>query len=191
MPATINQLIINPPYEEPKQHWSYDRESRTFHLKEGRRPAGYIRASENSKSFDDPGEFVPLPLVNQIRGRVALWRDAGYPGITGVTKRLLDHWRDPEQRESRRFFFCQLEAIETLIWLTEAPLADRQGIEVPSDGGEFSRLCSKMATGSGKTIVMAMIIAWQVLNKVAYPQDKRFSKNIFIVAPGLTVKSRL
>lgn len=191
MSATINQLIINSPYEEPKQHWSYDRESRTFHRKEGRRPAGYIRASENSKSFDDPGEFVPLPLINQIRNRVALWRDAGYPGITGVTKRLIDHWRDPEQRESRRFFFCQLEAIETLIWLMEAPPAERQGIEVPSDGGEFSRLCSKMATGSGKTIVMAMIIAWQVLNKVAYPQDKRFSKNIFIVAPGLTVKSRL
>lgn len=191
MSASINQLIINSPYEEPKQHWSYDRETRTFHRKEGRRPAGYIRASENSKSFDDPGEFVPLPLVNQIRGRVALWREAGYPGITGVTKRLLDHWNDPEQRESRRFFFCQLEAIETLIWLTEAPPAERQGIEVPSDGGEFSRLCSKMATGSGKTIVMAMIIAWQALNKAAYPQDKRFSKNIFIVAPGLTVKSRL
>jgi len=84
-----------------------------------------------------------------------------------------------------------LEAIETLIWLTEAPSADMVGIDIPFDGGRFKRLCSKMATGSGKTIVMAMLISWQVLNKVTYPQDARFSKYIFVVAPGLTVKSRL
>ncbi len=65
------------------------------------------------------------------------------------------------------------------------------GIEVPGDGGDFTRLCCKMATGSGKTILMAMLIAWQVLNKVTYPQDKRFSKNILVIAPGLTVKNRL
>ena len=65
------------------------------------------------------------------------------------------------------------------------------GIDIPGDGGPFTRLCCKMATGSGKTIVMAMVIAWQVLNKVAYPQDTRFSKNVLVVAPGLTVKSRL
>ncbi len=191
MPATIGPLIINSPYGEPSRYWSYDRETRTFSLKDGRRPAGYIRASEHSKSFDDPGVFVPLPLANQIRERVGPWRAAGYPGITGITKRLLEHWRDPEQREGRRLFFCQLEAIETLIWLTEAPPADRQGIEIDGDGGPFTRLCSKMATGSGKTIVMAMLIAWQVLNKVTYPQDRRFSKHVFVVAPGLTVKNRL
>jgi type III restriction enzyme len=84
-----------------------------------------------------------------------------------------------------------LEAIETLIWLTEAPEADRTGIEIQSDGGAFSRWCSKMATGSGKTIVMGMLIAWQVLNKVANGKDARFSKNVLVVAPGLTVKSRL
>ena len=88
-------------------------------------------------------------------------------------------------------FFCQLEAIETLIWLTEAPASERVGIAIPSDGGAFQRLCCKMATGSGKTVVMAMLVAWQVLNKVTYPQDDRFSKHIFIIAPGLTVKSRL
>ncbi|MEI2761979.1 MAG: DEAD/DEAH box helicase family protein [Methanothrix soehngenii] len=87
-----------------------------------------------------------------------------------------------------RLFFCQLDAIETLIWLTEAPAADKVGIDVPSDGGPFTRYCSKMATGSGKTIVMAMLIAWQALNKATYPQDARFSKNIFVVAPGLTVR---
>jgi type III restriction enzyme len=81
--------------------------------------------------------------------------------------------------------------VETIIWLAEAPAAKKVGIEVPSDGGEFERLCAKMATGSGKTIVMAMVIAWHILNKVTYPQDPRFSKNVLVIAPGLTVKSRL
>jgi len=62
--ATIDHLIINSPYEEPKHHWSYDRESRTFDLAAGRRPLGYVIASQSSKAFDDPGIFVPIPLVN-------------------------------------------------------------------------------------------------------------------------------
>ncbi len=189
--ATIDQLIINSPYEEPREHWAYDPALRVFERTAGRRPAGFVRASTSSKSFDDPGIFTPLDLPNQIRPRVKAWREAGYPNATGITKRLLQHWYDPEQRGDRRFFFCQLEAIETLIWLAEASAADRQGIEVPSDGGEFLRLCAKMATGSGKTIVMAMVIAWQILNKVSYPQGKRFSKAILVVAPGLTVRKRL
>lgn len=188
---SIDQLIICSPYETPSEHWKYNRETRRFSREPGRRSAGYIRASDASKSFDDPGEFVELPLVNKIRPRVEAWRDADYPGASGITKRLLAHWRDPEQRESKRFFFCQLEAIETLMWLAEAPESERVGIKVPGDGGEFTRLCSKMATGSGKTILMAMLIAWQVLNKVTYPQDKRFSKNILLIAPGLTVRNRL
>ena len=190
--ATIDQLIISSPYDEPAEHWKYDRETRRFTREPGRRPAGYVRASDASKSFDDPGEFVELPLVNKIRPRVDAWRSADYPGASGITRRLLKHWRDTEQREgSRRFFFCQLEAIETLMWLAEAPESDRVGIKIPGDGGEFTRLCSKMATGSGKTILMSMLIAWQVLNKVTYPQDKRFSKNILVIAPGLTVRNRL
>ena len=190
--ATIDQLIINSPYEEPHEHWRYHRETRLFTREPERRKAGYVRASEKSRTFDDPGVFIELPLVNQIRPRVKAWREADYPGASGITKRLLQHWRDPEQRDSnRRFFFCQFEAIETLIWLTEAPASERVGIEVPGDGGPFPRLCCKMATGSGKTILMAMLIAWQVLNKVTYPQDKRFSKNILLIAPGLTVKNRL
>jgi type III restriction enzyme len=150
-----------------------------------------VVATPGSKSFDDPGVFVPLPLVNRIRPRVEAWRAAGYPGVTGTTLRLLQHWRDPETWEARRFFFCQLEAIETLIWLAEAPAGDRQGIEVPGDGGPFTRLCAKMATGSGKTLVMAMVIAWHVLNRVANPQDSRFSKHVLVLAPGLTVRKRL
>ena len=189
--TAIDRLIINSPYEEPQCHWRYDRETRTFDLVEGRRPAGYVVATPGSKSFDDPGIFVEIPLVNRIRPRVKAWREAGYPGVTSITKRLLEHWRDPEEFDSRRFFFCQLEAVETLIWLTEAPAAERVGIEIPGDGGDFVRQCCKMATGSGKTIVMAMVIAWHILNKVANPQDARYSKNVLVIAPGLTVKKRL
>jgi type III restriction enzyme len=190
--ATIDQLIINSPYEAPREHWRYHRETRLFTREPERRKAGYVRASEKSRTFDDPGTFIELPLVNQIRPRVKAWREAEYPGASGISKRLLQHWRDPEQRDpNRRFFFCQLEAIETLMWLVEAPASDRVGIEIPGDGGEFPRLCCKMATGSGKTILMAMVIAWQVLNKATYPQDKRFSKNVLLIAPGLTVKNRL
>ena len=191
MPATIDQLIINSPYEEPTQYWSYNAETRNFMRKDGRRPAGYLVASERSRSYDDPGEFRQINLVNAIRPRIKAWRDAGYPGVTGITRQLLEYWNDPSERDDRRFFFCQLEAIETLIWLSEAPESEKVGITIPCEEGTFKRICNKMATGSGKTIVMAMLIAWQVLNKVTYPQDPRFSKYVFVVAPGLTVKSRL
>ena len=107
-----------------------------------------------------------------------------------MTKKLLDHWNDKDARQYQ-FFFCQLDAMETLIWLVEAPDAEKVGIDVPGDGGAFRRICTKLCTGGGKTTVMAMLIAWMVCNKATYPQDKRFSKYIFIVAPGLTVRSRL
>lgn len=187
--TTTDHLIINSPYEMPEQHLKYIREIRRFELVDGRRPAGYVVASEASESFDDPGIFIELPLVNQIRQRVDKWRDAGYPGITSVTKELLEHWKNPDRE--MKLFFCQLEAIETLIWLVEAPESEKQGIEITGDGSPFQRLCSKMATGSGKTIVMAMLIAWQIINKVTYPKETKFSKNVLIIAPGLTVKSRL
>ena len=189
--ATIDRLIINSPYAEPSRYWRYERERQRFDLAKCRRPAGYVVASGNTRSFDDPGIFVEIPLVNRIRQRVRAWCAAGYPGVTGITKRLLEHWTDPEEFETRRFFFCQLEAAETLIWLTEAADAEKVGIDIPSDGGTFERLCAKMATGAGKTVVMAMVIAWHILNKVTYPQDTRFSKHVLVIAPGLTVKSRL
>jgi len=187
----IDKLIINTPYAAPQKYWEYIRDTRSFLLQDGRRPAGYVVASEHSKSFDDPGIFIEIELVNTIRPRIKKWREAGYPGVTGITKRLLEHWQNPEERTERRFFFCQLEAIETLIWLAESHSSERTGISIPGDGGNFSRWCSKMATGSGKTIVMAMLIGWQVLNKVANGKDNRFSKNILTVAPGLTVRNRL
>ena len=189
--TTIDRLIVNSPYEEPKQHWRYHRTTRLFDLADGRRPAGYVVASGESGAFDDPGVFREIPLVNRIRDRVRAWRTAGYPGVTGITNRLLEHWCDPEEFENRRLFFCQIEAAETLIWLTEASPTERVGIDIPSDGGAFRRLCAKMATGSGKTVVMAMVIAWHVLNKVTNPRDARFAKNVLVIAPGLTVRSRL
>lgn len=187
----IDKLIINSPYEVPQHYWHYDRETRSFEKREGRRPAGYVVATPNAQGFDDPGVFKEIELVNRIRPRVDSWRAEGYPGVTGITKRLLAHWNRERSPDENRFFFCQMEAIETLIWLTEAPEAEKTGINIPSDAGDFSRWCSKMATGTGKTVIMSMLIAWQVLNKVANRQDARFSKNILIVAPGLTVKSRL
>jgi len=191
MTAGIDHLIINSPFAEPAQHWAYEREAKRFARRPGRRPAGYVIATPgiDSQKYDDPGQFIELPLVNRIRPRIAAWRAAGYPGVTGTTKRLLDHWSDGERE--RRLFFCQLEAAETLIWLSEAPAAEKQGIDLAGDGGSFPRLCAKMATGSGKTVVMAMAIAWHVLNKAASPQDRRFAKHVLVVAPGLTVRNRL
>ena len=190
MMSQIPDLIICNPYDAPSHHWKYDRLKRKFDLVPRRRPAGFLMASTDSKSFDDPGVFHELELVNKIRDRVNAWRRKDYPNVTGVTRNLLDFWKNPAKRENR-LFFCQLEAIETLIWLVEAHHSEKQGIKIPSDGSEFQRLCCKMATGTGKTIVMAMLIAWQVINKTTYPQDARFSKNILVMAPGLTVKSRL
>ena len=141
MAGSIDKLIINTPYKEPDKHWFYEREKRNFYIKKGRRPAGYVMATPNSKAFDDPGIFVEIDTVNKIRPRVKNWKEAGYPGVTGITKRLLKYWQDPEERIDRRFFFCQLEAIETLIWLTEAPTADKVGIEIVGDGGDFDRDC--------------------------------------------------
>ena len=190
MTKPIERLIVNSAYSEPCQHWKYSLEKEEFVLETGRRPAGYFVSEQGSNQYNDIGRFVELPQVNDIRGRVKRWRSLGYPGVTGVTKKLLNHWNDNEQR-TYPFFFCQMDAIETLIWLTEAPDSEKIGIEIDQGDNEFKRICSKMATGTGKTTVMAMLIAWQILNKVTYPQDKKFSKNIFIVTPGLTVKSRL
>ena len=188
--AGIDKLIINSAYREPTAHWKYNLETHHFEWTQGRRPAGYVVAGQERNAYNDQGRFVELPLVNKIRPRVKAWREAGYPGVTGTTRRLLTHWHDNAARQYP-FFFCQLDAMETLIWLTEAADADKVGIDIPGDGGAFRRICTKMCTGSGKTTVMAMLIAWQVCNKVAYPQDRRFTKNVFIVAPGLTVRSRL
>lgn len=186
----IEQLIINSAFREPEYHWKHNYQTQTFEKEPGRRPAGYFIAGQGSNQYNDIGMFIELPLVNMIRPRVKAWRERGYLGVTGITKKLLEHWNDSSAR-TYQFFFCQIDAMETLIWLAEAPEAEKVGIEIKGDGGLFKRICTKLCTGGGKTTVMAMLIVWQVVNKVTYPQDKRFSKNILIIAPNLTVKSRL
>jgi type III restriction enzyme len=186
--TTPRSLIINTPFEVPRWYWTKDRnDPKKLSLTEGRRPAGYEIFDTRHNTLRTEN----LDLVNTIRERVGQWRAADYPSVTTVTRRLLEHWHDQSARQFP-FYFCQLEAIETLIWCVEGAAEYRQGIAIPGDGGAWQRLCNKMATGTGKTTVMAMIITWQVLNALAYPKrNKDFSRAIFIVAPGLTVKERL
>lgn len=199
----VDNPILNSPFEEPTRYWAYEMGQPV--IREGRRPAGYYlkprTRGEQLSMFEE--EFVPLELVNTIRERVKTWRERGYPGVTPITRQLLNHWNNPDRE--RKLFFCQCEAAETLIWLVEAPAAERQGIVVPKDTpsppagrvGEgqtttsLTRYACKMATGSGKTVVMGMVIAWQVLNKLANPQDRRFSDAVLLVCPNLTIKERL
>ena len=194
----LQSLIINSPFEAPAQHWEQAAAGKGLVLQQGRRPAGY----ELYDTRNNTRRVVPLNMVNQIRTRVDDWRAAGYIGVTSITRQLLEHWHArgewvPEETRwvggprQNPFYFCQLEAIETLIWWVEGSAEFKQGINVPGDGGAWERLCNKMATGSGKTALMGMIITWQTLNAISYPKDGRFSRAIFIVAPGLTVKSRL
>jgi type III restriction enzyme len=184
----VDEPIINSPFEEPKRHWVYEEGQPV--IKEERRPAGYFLRprtfKEQAALFEE--EFVPLELVNTIRKRVKEWRERDYPGVTSITRSLLKHWNNPDRE--RKLFFCQREAAETLIWLVEAPHSEKQGIDIPKDNG-LTRYAIKMATGSGKTVVMGMVIAWQVLNKLANPQDKRFSDAVLLVCPNLTIRERL
>ena len=140
--------------------------------------------------------------INEIRGYLAAWRAVPNPadwGVTPVSQRLLEHWRRPkEQWAGPRPFFCQIEAVETIIWLTEvAPRrAATRGLrdQIAKDNEEANpalfRLAMKMATGSGKTTVMAMLIAWHAIN-AARKEAKDFSRAFLIVAPGITIKDRL
>lgn len=191
-------LIINSPYIKPERYWEQDDNGKLLTIKEGRRPAAYelVDTRTNTRRIET------LELVNRIRERLDAWREAGWPGITSVTRQLLEHWHErgewsPEEKRwvggprQYPFYFCQLEAIESLIWWLEAPENYKQGIHFAGDGGPWQRICNKMATGAGKTSVMALIITWQTLNAINYPKDSRFSKAVFVVAPGLTVKSRL
>ncbi|MCS7252068.1 MAG: DEAD/DEAH box helicase family protein [Thermoflexus sp.] len=184
----VDNPIINSPFEEPARYWAYEQGQPV--LKEGRRPAGYYlkpRTRGPQMALLEE-EFVPLELVNTIRERVRAWRERGYPGVTPITRQLLNYWNRPERE--RRLFFCQREAAETLIWLVEAPPAEKQGLTIPKDNG-LTRYACKMATGAGKTVVMGMVIAWQVLNKRASPQDRRFSDAVLMVCPNLTIRERL
>ncbi|MBP9759779.1 MAG: DEAD/DEAH box helicase family protein [Candidatus Pacebacteria bacterium] len=204
----IDNPIINSAFKEPTRHFVFDESGITSETKSGRRPSGVYAPVPKAKSRQQKLElenvsttwtnetFRENDFVNRIRDKVSQWRLSQYEGSTNVTKRLLEHWQR-EERE-RRFFFCQIEALETIIYITE--IAEKTGEtwilnELRKYGEEFNsglyRIALKMATGSGKTVVMAMIITWQAVNKAHYRQDTRFSDTFAIIAPGITIRDRL
>ena len=192
----VEQPILNGPFEEPAEHWQINEGEEPIRAA-GRRPAGYFyrdpKAPAPEPEAPARGTWQELELVNQIRERLAQWRDLGYPGATRTTLDLLRYWRRDRERP---LFFAQLEAAETIIFLIEARSDLLQGIDVPPEdvpvGVEpFLRYACKMATGSGKTTVMGMLIAWSVLNKVSARGDARFSDVALVICPNLTIKGRL
>ena len=188
---TIKKLIITSPYEEPVKHWRLNPDIGGYEPRPGRRSAGYIKATKGSKRGSDAGLFEVIPHINRIRKNVSEWRQGGYSGATHTTRQLLRRWHDNSlRRPDSRFFYCQMEAIETAIWAHEIGRNDPLIRNLDGDGGPFKRLCCKMATGTGKTVVMAMLIAWQVLNAFN-DRNGGFTRNILIVAPSISVRRRL
>jgi type III restriction enzyme len=197
----VAEPIICGPYDEPTEHWQIV-EGETPNRLPGRRPATYYFRPPGPVSdsiADDPGTLIELKLVTRVRERLKAWQAAGRPGVKRTTLELLDYWtRDGRQH---RLFFAQREAAETVIFLTEARADFLQGIEVPPDtpSGErraegyagFRRIACKMATGTGKTTVMAMLAAWSILNKVAMRGDACFSDVVLVVCPNVTIRRRL
>jgi type III restriction enzyme len=227
----VNKPILCNPFEEPTEHWVYDTQTGDARRMGGRRPASYWYKTQKtgtaqvSMKFMAEEERDDLPLVNLLREDVKRWRQANYENATPVTKQLLAYWKRSDR--PRRLFFCQIEAIETIIYISEilasgrrprwkANLAveDYQKLcrgEKPSFAGEtrfnvfptlidkpnesgfspLGRYGCKMATGSGKTVVMAMLIAWAFCNRGRVPGDTRFASAALVVCPNLTIKERL
>ncbi|MCG8348562.1 MAG: DEAD/DEAH box helicase family protein [Chloroflexales bacterium] len=221
-PSFFDQPILNSPYAYPAQHWELDESGQpTQRIIERRRPAEFItpiprpkkrrkREAVNQLVLDlDEGkglstiaqQYDATSMINELRRRLDLWRNLPTPSdwnVTPETARLLQHWRT-HPFSSVRPFFCQLEAVETVIWLTEVAPTDKDGKQflehlenANNDANpELMRLALKLATGAGKTTVMAMLIAWQTINAVRRPNSKRFTRGFLVVAPGLTIKDRL
>ncbi len=182
--------IINDAFTEPTRHWEFSVDGPP-QLTDGRRPAGYLPPDPSSRGeLDVTADTVPLDLVNDLRARLRAWRRDNYVGATEVTRALLAHWFESDRESGLRPFFAQQEALETLVFLVEAPADRRVGISIPRLEA-YQRLCTKMATGTGKTLVMAMTIAWCALNKGAARTDARFADAVLVVCPNLTVKERL
>ena len=202
--------ILNSPYAKPRFHHPLDEHGQPLGLPpvEGRRPSKFIvpvpaarRRGAAAQGALPLETYSDSAIVNEIRGHVDAWRalpGGADWGVTPTTQRLLEHWRSPNFSRQRPFF-CQIEAVETLIWLTEVARSRRQyanlwrAIEAANAEAnpELFRIALKMATGAGKTTVMAMIIAWQTLNAVRMPGSDRFSRAFLIVTPGITIKDRL
>lgn len=214
--------IINSPYAYPGRHWELDADGQpTDRLIESRRGSKLITPVPKPKKQKSKGgrqgslllgsdddlsteeqEYNPTPIINEIRQYVDQWRNLPNPDqwlVTPETARLLAHWRHHAFQDIRPFF-CQVEAVETAIWLTEvAPKlgqrvakfwAHLEGANAQANP-ELLRLALKLATGAGKTTVMAMLIAWQTVNAVRRPNSKQFSRGFLIVTPGITIKDRL
>lgn len=218
----FSQPILNSPYHVPTRHWALDESGQpTQQVIPMRRRATFItpipkprrrKKSETEQQifvFDEgkglstqAQQYDPTSIINQVRDEVEKWRMLPNPKdwqVTAETGRLLQHWRHHQFNDIRPFF-CQVEAIETLIWLTEvAPRSRRTGSSVlghlanaNNDANpELMRVALKLATGAGKTTVMAMIIAWQTINAVRHPNSRRFTRGFLVVAPGITIKDRL
>jgi type III restriction enzyme len=213
--------ILNSPYGYPERHWELDDQGQpTQNILPHRRAAEFITPIPKPKKRKGSGQQSPLifdeghglstakqqydhtAVINGVRNQIDKWRQIPSPSdwrVTPETARLLRHWRH-HNFSGVRPFFCQVEAIETAIWLTEvAPQNGKVGEEFIEHlananhdaNPELSRLALKLATGAGKTTVMAMLIAWQTINAVRYPQSRRFTRGFLVVAPGITIKDRL
>ena len=215
----FSRPILNSPYKRPELHWELDTSGQpTQKILEYRRPADFVtpipkpkkrRSSDQEVLTFEEGDGISTKeqqydtrsLINEIRGLVDTWRsnpNASQWQVTPETARLLQHWRHHEFNGVRPFF-CQIEAIETAIWLTEVAPHSQTGkriIEYIASANrdanpELMRVALKLATGAGKTTVMAMIIAWQTINAVRRPASKSFTRGFLVCAPGLTIKDRL
>jgi type III restriction enzyme len=213
--------ILNSPYAYPLRHWELDASGQpTQQILARRRTAEFITpipkprkqkgaAKQAAFAFDEGKglsterqQYDDKIIVNAIRKQVDQWRELRDPGqwqVTPETARLLQHWRH-HHFSGVRPFFCQIEAVETAIWLTEvAPTLGKAGKDFLAHldaanldaNPEISRLALKLATGAGKTTVMAMLIAWQTVNAVRRPTSKRFTRGFLVVTPGLTIRDRL
>ncbi|HCA80964.1 MAG TPA: restriction endonuclease subunit R, partial [Bacteroidetes bacterium] len=206
--VVIENPILNSPFSEPSRHFRFTDEGITNEIIQERRVSSYFipiarprKQVKNQLTFDTEwteDRIEENKFINQVRERVAQWRKQGYPfsSLTKTTKLLLDYWQRDDR--ARRLFFCQIEAVETAIYITE--VAKKYGdawIENKINAANLEanpllfRIALKMATGSGKTVVMAMIIAWHALNKIANSQDPLFSDSFLIVTPGITIRDRL
>ena len=219
----FEQPVLNSPYERPSRHWELDETGQpTQQIVERRRPAEFVSpipqpkkrkgSAQQSLVFDEAAQKLEAAgqqydltaIINGVRQQVDRWRDLPNPSqwqVTPETARLLQHWRH-HRFSGIRPFFCQVEAAETAIWLSEvAPRTGRAGksfldhlTNANNDANPelpLPRLALKLATGTGKTTVMAMLIAWQTINAVRRPQSNRFTRGFLVVTPGITIKDRL
>ena len=207
MAKVIENPIINSPYAAPTRHFRFDEDGITDEVIEARRPSSYFvpvppsrrrGGAQRELEFSDAtsDRIEDNKFINRVRSRVELWRERGHPGITATTRALLEHWTAPDR--ATPLFFCQVEALETAIYLTEAATKNNDAwiendLRIFNDAANpgLFRVAHKMATGTGKTVVMAMLIAWHTLNKAANPQDGRFSDAFLVVCPGITIRDRL